>query len=50
MKTWNISKIKQYRSVFNNANFSEKVTSKSSQRRMELVKIYEYNNAEVAIR
>lgn len=49
MKIWNISKI-QSRAVFNHANFSEKVGFRQSQRRMELVKIYEYNNAEVAFR
>jgi hypothetical protein len=50
MKILNISKIKQYRAVFNHANFSEKVASRPGHRRMELVKIYEYNNAEVEIR
>jgi hypothetical protein len=49
MKIWNISKI-QSRTLINHAKFSEKIATKKNQNKIELVKIYEYNNAEVAYR
>jgi hypothetical protein len=49
MKIWNVSKIHN-RALISQAKFSEKITIRTTQKKMELVKIYEYNSAEVAYR